>query len=99
MSFIQTLEFTTDRIDDVEAVMDKWVAQSQGRRRVDRALLTADRDNPKTYIQIVEFPSYTDAMENSALPETTEFAAELAELCDGTVRFRNLDLRRSDDLA
>ena len=99
MSFIQILEFTTDRVDDVETLMDTWVAQSQGRRRVDRALLAADRDDPKTYVQIVEFPSYTDAMENSALPETTEFAAKLAELCDGTVRFRNLDLQRSDHLA
>lgn len=99
MSFIQILEFTTDRIGEVEPLLDEWVVQSEGRRRVDRALLTADRDTPNTYVQIVEFPSYDEAMENSALPETTEFAEKLAELCDGVVRFRNLDLRRRDDLA
>lgn len=99
MRFIQIFEFTTTRIDEVEALMDKWVTQSAGRRRVDRSVVTADRDRPQTYVQIVEFPSYEEAMQNSALPETAEFAQELTELCDEPPRFRNLELVRTDEFA
>ncbi|MDQ1304387.1 MAG: hypothetical protein QG671_214, partial [Actinomycetota bacterium] len=35
------------------------------------------------------------AMANSLLPETGEFAATLAEVCDGPLGFRNLDVVRS----
>jgi hypothetical protein len=42
----------------------------------------------------VEFPSYEEAMANSELPETAEFAARLMELCDGPPTFRNLDVLR-----
>ena len=42
---------------------------------------------------IVEFADYQEAMENSNLPETSEFAEELAKLCDAPPSFRNLDLR------
>lgn len=99
MAFIQIIEFTTGRPAEIEALIDDWVARTQGRRRADRALLTADRDRPDRYVQIVEFPSYTDAMQNSDLPETAEFAKRLAEMADGPVEFRNLDLRRRDELA
>jgi hypothetical protein len=44
----------------------------------------------------VEFPSYQEAMSNSGLPETGEFAEKLAGLCDGPLVFRNLDVRRAD---
>jgi hypothetical protein len=99
MKFIQAFEFTTTRIDDVEAVIDKWVVQSDGRRTVERSVLAADRDRPQAYVQIVEFPSYEEAMENSALPETAEFAQRLAELCEEPPRFRNLEPVRIDDFA
>jgi hypothetical protein len=99
MRFIQIFEFTTTRIDAVEALMDNWVAQSEGRRSVVRSVLTADRDRPLTYVQIVEFSSFEGAMQNSALAETAEFAQRLAELCEEPPRFRNLDLVRTDEFA
>jgi hypothetical protein len=34
-----------------------------------RFALTADRDRPDSYLQIVEFPSFETAMANSELPE------------------------------
>ena len=37
-------------------------------------------------------------MENSNRPETGEFAAFLAKLCDGPLTFRNLDVLREEDL-
>ena len=99
MRFIQVFEFTTTRVDAVETLIDKWVAQSEGHRTVERSVLAADRDRPQAYVQIVEFPSYEEAMENSALPETAEFAQRLAELCEEPPRFRNLELVRIDEFA
>ena len=64
----------------------------------ERGTFTKDRDRPDTYLQIVEFPSYDDAMANSALPETAAFAEKLRGLCDGPVRFRNLDVRSVEEL-
>ena len=59
-----------------------------------RGVQAQDRDRPNTYVQIVEFPSYEEAMRNSELPETGEIAGRLAELCDGPPTFRNLDVTR-----
>jgi hypothetical protein len=39
-------------------------------------------------VQIVEFPSYEDAMANLNLPESSNFAAQLAALCNGPPTFR-----------
>jgi hypothetical protein len=49
-------------------------------------------------VQVVEFPSYEEAMANSALPETTAFAGKLSALCVSGPTFRNLDLVRVDEL-
>ena len=98
MAFIQVIEFTTSRPDDVEAVVDKWRRKTEGRRTAQRGTFTQDRERPNTYVQIVEFPSYEDAMANSALPETADFAERLAELSDLAPIFRTLDVERVDEL-
>ena len=97
MAFIQLIEFTTKRIGDVEALMTEWEAKTEGRRSATRGTLTADRDRADTYVQIVEFPSYQEAMRNSAMPETGEFSKRIGELCDGPPNFYNLDVRSSQD--
>jgi hypothetical protein len=99
MAFIQIIEVTSTRPEEIQELVDEWSAKTEGRRTVGRATLTADRDRPDTYVQIVEFHSHTDAMANSELPETAEFAARLARLCDGPPVFRNLDVRRVDDFS
>jgi hypothetical protein len=99
MTFIQTIELTTTRIDEIEGLMDAWMAKTAGKRKAQRGTLTADRDHPGTYLQIVEFPSYEDAMENSKLPETSEFAEKIAKLCQGPPSFRNLEVQRVQDFA
>ena len=98
MTFIQTIEVTTTRLDEIQALMDEWVAKTEGKRQTHRSTLTADRDRPDTYLQIVEFPSYEAAMANSDLPETGEFAERLTKLCDAPPVFRNLDVSRVDEL-
>ena len=92
--FVQIIEFTTTRIDDVKALGDEIMAQDDSRLVV-RGIFTADRDRPNTYLNIIEFESYESAMENSNRPETTQFAARMAELCDGPPTFYNLDVMDS----
>ncbi|MEA3076958.1 MAG: hypothetical protein QOF60_1866 [Actinomycetota bacterium] len=96
MAFIQIIEYKTSRSDEVDAALDAFLAKTAGTRTVSRGVQTRDRDNQGTYLQIVEFPSYEDAMKNSELPETGEFAAQMATLCDGPPVFRNLDVLRED---
>jgi hypothetical protein len=61
-------------------------------RTATRAPLAQDRERPGTDVQMVEFPSYDAAMENSNRPATGQFAERLASLCNGTPTFRNLDV-------
>jgi hypothetical protein len=94
VSFLQIIEFTSSRVDELDALQDEWLERTQGKRTATRGVQARDRDHPNTYVQIVEFPSYEAAMANSELPETAEVAARLAELCDGPPTFRNLDVAR-----
>jgi hypothetical protein len=98
VSFIQIIEFSTTRINEVEALLDEWITKTKGQRAADRATLTVNRDEANSYLQIVEFPSFDAAMRNSNLPDTGLFAQRLAELCAKPLVFRNLDVRRVDDL-
>ncbi|MEZ0068913.1 quinol monooxygenase YgiN [Streptacidiphilus sp. MAP12-20] len=92
MRFIQIIEYKTSRIDEFNALLDSWVEKNAGNRLAARAMQTRDRDKENVYLNIVEFPSFEQAMNNSNRPETAEFAAQVAALCDGPPMFRNLDL-------
>ena len=98
MSFIQIIEYRTSRIDELDAALDGWLEATKGKRAATRGVQTRDRDATNTYVQIVEFPSYDEAMANSNLPETDEFAAKLASLCDGPPSFRNLEVVREEQM-
>ena len=98
MPFIQIIEYRTTRIDELDAALDGWLAATKGKRAATRGVQTKDRDATNTYVQIVEFPSYEQAMANSDLPETSQFAAKLASLCDGPATFRNLDVLREEQM-
>ncbi len=81
MSFIQIIEYETDRADEMKAAAGF------------RLVVTQDRDRPNHYFTIVEFPSYEAAMEASARPETDAFAKEMAALCTSGPRYYNLDVQ------
>ena len=98
MPFIQIIEYKSSRIEELDAAFDGWLEATKGKRAAARGVQTKDRDTTNTYVQIVEFPSYEEAMANSNLPETSEFAAKLASLCDGPPTFRNLDVLREEQL-
>src|SRR5947209_15833947 len=64
MPFIQIIEYKTDRIVELNAALDGWLAATKGKRAADRGVQTKDRDATNTYVQIVEFPSHEAAMAN-----------------------------------
>ena len=92
MKFIQTIEYTTTRPDEVQAVLDEFLAATKGKRTDGRGTVARDRDQPNVYFNIVEFSSYEAAMNNSELPETRQMAEKMMKLCDGPPTFRNLDV-------
>jgi quinol monooxygenase YgiN len=92
--FIQIIEFKTSRIDEIEALAGERSSELGDGSTVHRVTVTADRDRPGYYLTIAEFDSYESAMENSNRPETAEFAAQMAKLCDGPPKFYNLDVHR-----
>ena len=92
MKFVQIIEYKTSSPDEVQKLNDEWLEKTEGKRSAGRSTACKDRDNPDTYIEIVEFPSYEEAMRNNDLPETQEFAAKMMALCDGDAKFRNLDV-------
>lgn len=98
MAFIQIIEYTTSRIDEFNGVLDEWLERTEGKRAATRGTQTQDRDKADTFLQIIEFPSYEKAMENSNLPETSELSAKLSTLCDGPPIFRNLDVLRVHEM-
>ncbi len=89
--FVQIIEFTTSRIDEIKSMNDQW-RESHPEIGPMRILVTADRDRPNTYVSIVEFASYDEAMRNSQEPQTGEWAEQMASLCDGPPTFLNLDV-------
>ena len=98
MRFMQIIEMRTSRRDEVQALLDEWRTTTAGRRTAQRAVTCRDQDRDDVYITVVEFPSYEEAMANSDLPETREFSAKLASLCDGPPTFRNLDVLREETM-
>ncbi|QTG82681.1 hypothetical protein [Arthrobacter crystallopoietes] len=94
--FVQIIEFKTSRIEEIEKLGTPSRAEGSTPASFRGVKVTADRDRPGSYYTIVEFDSYESAMENSARPETSEFAQKFAALCDGPPVFRNLDVLWAD---
>lgn len=95
--FVQIIEFKTSRIEEIEELGRPSRTEGSTPPTFIRILATADRERPGTYLTIVEFESYESAMENSNRPETSDFAAKMAALCDGPPVFRNLDVMWEDN--
>jgi quinol monooxygenase YgiN len=94
-AFVQIIEFTTSQPQEVEALLEEIRRQRESSGvgpSPRRATLTADRDHPGRYFSVLEFESYETAMQNSRRPETSAFAARMADLCDGPPKFYNLDI-------
>lgn len=97
-AFLQLIEFSTskEKLDEASTLIDRWKTEIGDARTTRWALLTADRDREDRYVQLVEFPSYEEAMTNSAHPATTAFAENVAKLAEDGPTFRNLDVVQVD---
>lgn len=93
MAFIQTISFTTSRVDELTALSEEFQ-----REHADTApgfkgsRILQDRDHDGAFMVIAEFESYELAMENSAQPDTDAFAKKMGELVDGDVAYGNYDV-------
>ncbi|MDX2727401.1 MULTISPECIES: ester cyclase [Streptomyces] len=98
MRFVQVIDCKTERFDDMDRLMDEWVELTKGSRTATHSLIGKDRSDGSHYVEIVEFPSYEDAVANSKLPETDRIFQEMVALCDGTPTFTDLDVVRDEQL-
>jgi hypothetical protein len=93
-AFVQLIELHARDISQFEQLTEQWRERIGQEGTARWAVLTADRDRPDTYVQMVAFPDYTAAMRNSEHPVTTEFSKKMQEATDGEASFRNLDVRQ-----
>jgi hypothetical protein len=92
VAFIQVITFQSSNVDDMIKLGDSFVEEIGADNKARRAVFAADRDHPGTYVQIIFFDSYEEAMENSNHPATQKIAAGMAKLADGEPTFYNLDV-------
>ncbi|MFF3452987.1 ester cyclase [Streptomyces sp. NPDC002730] len=98
MKFVQIVDYKTEQFDTMNQLMDKWVDQTKGKRTATHTLTGKDRSDDSHYVEIVEFPSYEEAMKNSHLPETDRIFQEMVALCDEMPSFTDLDVVRDEQL-
>ncbi|HZT67122.1 MAG TPA: hypothetical protein VFA11_15140 [Acidimicrobiales bacterium] len=86
--FAQIIEYKTAKFDEIQKLVQDF-RTAGGAQTSSRAYVCRDRDSANTYVTIVVFPSYEEAMKNSESPQTQEMAKKMASLCDGPPSFRN----------
>ncbi|MFJ1810920.1 MULTISPECIES: hypothetical protein [unclassified Streptomyces] len=92
--FVQIVEFETDRIDEMRALVEEGEQRITGRADgPKRRLVLKDRSRPNRYLVVVEFDSYDEAMRNSDDPETGKFAERMAALCTSPPSFTDCDVQ------
>ena len=91
--FIQLIEYETNDIEAVEKALLKFRDEHPGVMTFTASRITEDRDKPGTYISIVEFPSYEEAMKQSNHPALSEFVHSVGPELMANRRFRNLDVK------
>ncbi|MFD5267132.1 ester cyclase [Streptomyces sp. NPDC058335] len=98
MTFVQLIDCRTSRFDEMNRLMDTWVEQTKGKRTATHALVGKDRSDASHFVEIVEFPSYEEAMRNSNLPETDKIFQDMVALCDEMPTFTDLEVVRDEQL-
>lgn len=92
MSFVQVIDYKSSKPDEIRRIHDEWTEATKRKRSAKRLLLAKYHDDPSSFCEIVFFDSYEDAMENSRLPETEEFAKRLGDAIDGEPTYVDLDV-------
>jgi hypothetical protein len=94
VEFVQIIECTTSRFDEVLALELEWLQATAATHTVRRTVVTRDRRDPDRYVLVAFYDSYESAMENSNLPETGDFSARQSALLDAPMVFHDLDVVR-----
>ena len=92
MSFVQIIDMRTKNVDEIQKLEREWEKATEGKRTLRRSIVGRDRNDPDRYLVLAFFDSYESAMENSNLPETTEFGQKQSALLDGPMQFIDLDV-------
>jgi hypothetical protein len=92
-AFLQLIEFHTRDLGRVMDLVQGWREQIGTETTGRWGVITADRDRPDTYVEVVAFPDFDSAMRNSEHPATARFAKDMQEATEGEASFRNLDVR------
>ena len=98
MKFIQLIDYKTTRADEVPTLLSSWIEATGGVRTATRTTVGRDRDDATHFIEILQFPSYEEAMRNSNLPETNNAHEAFASLCVEYPKFINLDIIRDETI-
>lgn len=96
--FVQLMEYQTSNPAEVKRVHDEWAQATQDTRRAKRLLLAKHHGNGNRFCELVFFDSYEDAMDNSRLAETQQFAERFREIVDGEITYLDLDVIDEQDL-
>jgi hypothetical protein len=86
--FMQAIEFTTSRFEEVEALVQARRGESEG--TVIRGTITARLNRPGTYLTIIESDLPDAAQEHGSHRGATDLMAALAPLCDEPPRSYSL---------
>ena len=92
MTFIQTMDFTTDDPDKMRSAAERWANDAITNGTAKRGILTQDRSTPGRYVWIVFFDSAERAAANNERPETGRFAEEFGALCTDGIAFSQFDV-------
>ncbi|MFH8219968.1 ester cyclase [Streptomyces sp. NPDC018057] len=96
MTFVQLIECRTSRWDELDRLLDTWAERTGGQRSATHALVGRDRSDGAHVVELVEFPSYEEAMRTSNLPETDEVFRRMVALCDELPVFTDLEVVRDE---
>ena len=92
MAFLQIIDGRTDKIDEIMKLDDEWMAATEGKRTLTKSIVARDRNDPDHFIVLAFFDSYDEAMKNSNLPETSNFAEQQSKLMTAPPSFLDLDI-------
>jgi uncharacterized protein (DUF1330 family) len=97
-TFVQIIDFETDRIEEMRALAEETNQRLAGRGGPTYRMVLKDRNQPNRYLVLIEFDSYEEAMHNSEDPETGKFAQQMAALCTRPPSFTDCDVQEMTQL-
>lgn len=80
MAFIQVMTYRTEHREEMDELLARWLEDTQDVRRARKRLLLQDRGDKQSYMEVVYFDSYEDAMHNSNLPATNVLSTAFEKL-------------------